>query len=170
MRRLLLAPLLFILFYSCHDPTKEEDKKLKSTITSYLNDEFFRKNLTLELVDLKIFNIVEQPMDSIITKSLKNTYLIYFIEYKNSNPDWVKSPLPDFQNVVEKDPKWIKFKQLKTMYSSSDIGKTLYAYIKGTRVSNIDNSRNNFILDSTLFIIDSKYKVIETSFRWKNQD
>ena len=119
MRRLFLIPLLLCaLFYSCHDAVKEEDKKLKSSITSYLNDEFFRKNLTLELVDLKLFNVVEKPMDTIINKYLKETYLMYMLEYQDSNPGWIKYPLPDFTKVVERDPKWVKFKQLKKMYKN----------------------------------------------------
>jgi hypothetical protein len=163
MRKLLL--LCFILFYSCHDKAKENDEKLKSTITTYLDDESFRRDLTFKPVEIRVIREEKTVLDTLFFKAMDNAYYKSYYSYTAVTPDYKNKPLPSFNHEVATDPTVARLDKLKRRYKGSELLTIVTAFVKGTETSR-DNLTHNFILDSTQFVLDSKNTVIESTLNF----
>jgi hypothetical protein len=163
MKTTLFISICF-LFFSCTNKEKQKEEAIKNSISQHLNDEFFRRNLSLNLIEVRINKSETKQMDSIIITALKEIGAKKMLEFQKNNPQYYNDEnyLNKFNSFYTNDPKWIKFKSIQKNYSYSEFGMYVYCYVKATYTDNRNDKSENFIWDSVYFVLDPNFKVIDS--------
>jgi hypothetical protein len=161
-----------LLFFSCINKEKQKEEEIKKSVSQNLNDEFFKRNLSLNIIEVRINRIETKTMDSIIVTTLGNIGAEKMLEFKKNNPEYYNDEnyLKKFNSFYTSDPKWIKLKKIQKQYSSLDDGMYVYCYVKATYTDNRNGKSENFIWDSVFFVLDPNFKVLDSGLRYIFKD
>ena len=163
LRRLIFSKFsasifLLIIITSCNS----RENKIKEVITNHLNDEFFKNNLSLNIIKIKLEEREQLPIDSLIRYALKGIACRKTLEFERDNPNQYNSITfnsDELQSLYLNDPQWIRLKSIQNQYSISDIGESVKYYIKASYTDQYGKV-NNILWDKEFYILDKNLKII----------
>ena len=142
---------MFFLFPIILGSCGNTQEKIKTAIITNVNDEFFERDSKLSFLEVRIKEIENKKVDTLIINSLSAIAL---------NDFGTKSYL--------NTPKWKKLKEMQGKYTSSQIGYQVKCEIRGTG-SRLNSSKSeNFVLQNAWFLLDDKFQVFNSSLIFDN--
>jgi hypothetical protein len=160
---LLLVAIIFL--FSCKSDEEKRNEKTLVAIKSYMSDVCFKRNLSLDIIDIRINKTEIESVDSAYSKILKEAYYkaIYTLEQtepeKQSDMYWITK-------TADSDPTNIKMKKLRTNYNGWENWYWVHAYVKATQTDQ-QGIKDNFILDNVWFLIDENCNILNSGFKYK---
>lgn len=157
--------LLIILLNSCQGSIKNENSKALESIKSYTQDEFFKHDYNIEIIDFKINSLKEVRLDSIVVEliegeiyniaariadpSLKN-YSDFDISKLNSK---VLDQASNSRELQEYSRKFKKYSHQKKAYK-------INSYSKFIATHNSTNFKMNVLWPDLTFILGEDFTII----------
>jgi len=145
--------IVIVSLISCESKTEKENKQIETSIKSYVEDIFFKRNTKLTLLEIRINKVENISVDTLIMNSLLGIAMPLIDD--NSKP---------YLN----DPKWIKLKELQKNYYPGQIGFQVICYMKGTQTDINSGKSRNFILDNLFFKLDDKYQIFDNGLKFND--
>ncbi len=130
------------------------------TITNYVENAFFEKNLDFELIELKITKRENLTVDSLLTIVQKANRIRISNKLESDFPNlnfdiWMEK----FQDSINRNLKENKLNILRKSFQSNEIGQRVQIFLKG-KISDKFGNINNFLWENTVFSIDNKNVII----------
>jgi hypothetical protein len=160
---LFLAVITFL--FSCKSDEEKRNEKTLMAIKSHMSDVCFKRNLSLEILDVKINKTEAYTVDSAYKIILKSAYYQAITTLEKTNPD-KKDDMNWISYTANNNPTKIKFEKLRKDYNGWENWYWVYAYVKATQTDR-QGIKDNFILDNAWFIIDENCNILDSGFKYE---
>ena len=152
------------LFYSCKDASKVKEDKIKNQIIQYIEDDNFKRNLKIEILDSKVTYLTQIGYDTIWPQmGMRKAFNIGFLlggyeEYQ----DWSNSGLmwDDIEKAQSTD-EFIKYKSEWQKYKGENICLVKF-YLKAIQMNFDGKNKKALLIDNDVFLLETnQFKVID---------
>ena len=160
---LFLVAIIFL--FSCKSEEEKRNEKTLVAIKSYMSDVCFKRNLSLNIIDIRINRTEIESVDSAYSKIIKEAYFKAFYTLGQTEPEkqyddyWIRK-------TANEDPTNIKLKNLRKNYNGLENWYWLHAYVKATQTDQ-QGIKDNILLDNVWFLIDENYYILNSGFKCK---
>ena len=147
MRNIILFVLFAFIFVSCKSELSKE-KLFEEKIKKELQDEAFKLNCSLEIIELTVNKIHKTTLDSVYRECYYGRALKLM--------DYAEKQDKDYGRLTDTDEKLKKFLQQKREADPTKIGYYIWYYIKGT-FTNRENDKTNILYKSIIAYFDNRF-------------
>jgi len=159
---------------SCGQQDKINDQKIEAQIRSYIDNVYFKNNFTAEIIELKINDVQEVKLDSVVQQILKNEFLriAALIVDPFNNPedfDFMSLTTEAMDQALEtSEYKSIKDRLTKNVENSpNNIALSIKIYVKITATNLNTDKKKNYLWENIYFLLDERFSMINDPIVFK---
>lgn len=161
---LIVFSLTILSLISCEDSEKKMNEKFIQEIKSNLKDEFFKRNIDIDIIELKVEEVETfylNESDSLVTIFIQGALLSKALELSGSKNLSDFYTLDNIKNYMDMASNDLEFNYKKEELNDYRF-KTLFLVsfkIKYTTIFS-DGSRNNKLYENSKFLFNEKFELI----------
>jgi hypothetical protein len=161
---LIVLSLSILLLISCEDSEKKMNEKFILEIESNLKDEFFKRNIDIDIIELKVEQVETfylNESDSLVTILIKGALLNKALELSGSKNLSEFYTLDNIKNYMDMASNDLEFNYKKDKLNDSRFKNVFLVSfkIKYTAIFS-DGSRDNKLYENSKFLFNEKFELI----------